>query len=531
MWILTLSLVTIVFFLIYRWLTSVNNYWRDKGIPFVKPVPIFGSMFPIVAGKKSFADLLEVQYAEIKASGKGYGGIYEFMTPTIMVVDPEIIRKVTVKDFEHFAERRTPDMADDTDPLFHRSLVSLRSDEWKEMRNILSPAFTTSKLRGMFPLVSKCSREFAKSLEKYAESGEPVEMNKLFNRMANDVIGSVAFGHESRAIEDEKDEFFIMGQRLKNFSGLRYFIVVGYMLFPKLMKLLGISFTPKDISVYFRRLIIGTMEMRDKFDLSRPDMLQLLMAAQKGGIKREEGDEFDTGTVGEDLNANSEHQRVFSAPKTDWNIRRNITDVDIAAQAFIFFLAGYDTVSSVLSFAAHLLACHPEVQEKLLAEIKIQNEVTYDSIRSMRYLDMILSETLRLYPPAVFSDRKCTKNYNFPDSDFVMQKGQGIVFPIYALHRDPEYFANPDKFDPERFNDENRSSIRPYTYLPFGSGPHNCIGMRFALLEAKVCLVHLVENFELQVCSKTEIPLRLSTKTFQMITDNGFWLNLRPRGK
>jgi cytochrome P450 family 9 len=76
----------------------------------------------------------------------------------------------------------------------------------------------------------------------------------------------------------------------------------------------------------------------------------------------------------------------------------------------------------------------------------------------------------------VFSDRRCTKNFKFPDRDFVMKEGQGFIYPIYALQRDPEFFPDPDKFDPERFSVEAKQNIRPYTYLPFGSGPHNCIG-------------------------------------------------------
>jgi cytochrome P450 len=134
------------------------------------------------------------------------------------------------------------------------------------MRSILSPAFTASKLKAMFPLLTKCCVNFIHVLEKEA-SNKPVEMSKLFTRVASDVIGSVAFGHESHAVLSEKDEFFVMGQRLRNFSGLRYLIVAGYMLVPKLMQCLGISFTPKDISAYFRHLIVGTMEQRDKLNL------------------------------------------------------------------------------------------------------------------------------------------------------------------------------------------------------------------------------------------------------------------------
>jgi cytochrome P450 len=88
-----------------------------------------------------------------------------------------------------------------------------------------------------------------------------------------------------------------------------------------------------------------------------------------------------------------------------------------------------------------------------------------------------IAESLRKYPPAGFTDRVCTKSFTLPGTDVVIEKGITVMIPMYPLHRDPEYFPNPNKFDPERFSDENKKNIKPYTYLPFGSGPHNCIGL------------------------------------------------------
>ena len=103
-----------------------------------------------------------------------------------------------------------------------------------------------------------------------------------------------------------------------------------------------------------------------------------------------------------------------------------------------------------------------------------------------------------------------------------------IWIPAHGIHRDPEYYPNPDKFDPERFSDENKDSIRPYTYMPFGLGPRNCIGSRFALLEIKSLLFKLLLNFEIVPSKKTQIPIKLSRKTIIGHTaEGGFWLELR----
>jgi cytochrome P450 len=88
----------------------------------------------------------------------------------------------------------------------------------------------------------------------------------------------------------------------------------------------------------------------------------------------------------------------------------------------------------------------------------------------------ISTETLRKYPPAIATDRVCIKNYKVPDTDKVIEAGTVLTVPIFGLHRDPEYFPEPELFDPERFNEKNKSLTKPYTYLPFGVGPHNCIG-------------------------------------------------------
>lgn len=136
-------------------------------------------------------------------------------------------------------------------------------------------------------------------------------------------------------------------------------------------------------------------------------------------------------------------------------------------------------------FAAYELVTNPDIQQTLYEEISDVNEqlggkrITYETLQKMKYLDQVICETLRKWPAAGQIDRLCVKDYIYDDEDklkFKIEKGSNIIFPVYGMHRDPKYYPNPEKFDPERFSDENKHNITPGTYAPFGLGPRNCIG-------------------------------------------------------
>lgn len=111
--------------------------------------------------------------------------------------------------------------------------------------------------------------------------------------------------------------------------------------------------------------------------------------------------------------------------------------------------------------------------------------------------------------------------------DFTFELDTRVWIPVYALHHDPEYFPNPDVFDPERFTPEEVQKRNPATYLPFGDGPRNCIGLRFGMMQARVGLVTLLSNYEFSICDKTSIPLEISKKNFILTAEGGVFLNFR----
>jgi cytochrome P450 family 9 len=190
-----------------------------------------------------------------------------------------------------------------------------------------------------------------------------------------------------------------------------------------------------------------------------------------------------------------------------------------------------------MSFMGYELAINPEVQQKLFEEIQDTERelngklISYEKIQNLKYLDQVVCEVLRKWPPAPATDRICVKDYvlEYDDKRIVVEKGMVLLFPIWGIQHDPKYFPNPEKFDPERFNDENKGSIEEYTYLPFGVGPRNCIGSRFALMEMKTIFYYLLLNFKINTSEKTQIPLKFAKIPVGLKTEKGIWIELEPR--
>lgn len=281
---------------------------------------------------------------------------------------------------------------------------------------------------------------------------------------------------------------------------------------------------------FFTNLVESNIESREKHGIVRQDMMHLLIEAKKSGFQQDEPSEIvsETGfaTV-QESDANKSNKKI------------KITNEDIMSQALSFFFAGFDSVAGLMCFLAYELGINPDIQEKLQKEVDKVNEVckgkpSYENILNMKYLDLVVSETLRKWPPGSGVDRVCTKPYiiqpQFSDEKPIeLQVGDNVLFPIYGIHRDPKLYPNPEKFDPERFNEENRNKIKPYSYLPFGLGPRNCVGSRFALLETKVLFFYILAHFKIVATAKTEVPLKLSKIKFNLVAANGFWLGLERR--
>lgn len=225
-----------------------------------------------------------------------------------------------------------------------------------------------------------------------------------------------------------------------------------------------------------------------------------------------------------------------------------LTDEVLAAQAFVFFLAGFETSSTTMSFCLYEISNRRDIQDRMSEEAKQvlekHGEFTYEALQDLKYMQQVidgkflfivltfffffLSETLRMYPPATILLRICTKRYMLEDRGAIIEPNTRVFIPTWSFHRDPELFPEPEIFDPERFSEENKPKIVPYSYMPFGEGPRICIGLRFAMMEMKLALANLVTKYRVVRSSKFK-PFAIDPRAFILAPLDGVWLKVEKR--
>lgn len=494
--ILLLAVLTACVYL-YKIMKSNMTYFEKLDVPHEKPFVLLGNMASVFFRRLSMAETVAKFYKRF--SNTKYFGIYNFMTPIFVIRDPDLINTIAIKNFDNFCDHRNF-VNEEVDRMASKNLFGLKGDHWREMRKLLSPAFTSSKLKTMFHLMCQCADNFSTCMANNSKVGKTINVKEEMCKYTNDVVATCAFGVSLDSFKDPNNEFYLLGREAMNFDsnlGVKFMLNMS---FPKIVKMFNVRLFSEKVENFFRNLVTNVVKIRDEKGISRPDVIQLMM----------------------------ETRGQTTGPKFDID--------EMTAQAFVFFLGGFDSVSTVMCFLVHEVAMNPDVQHRLRIEIEEvlkQNDgkPTYEAINNMKYLNAVLNETLRLYPLAAFLDRVCVKEFELPPATpegkpVTVKVGDYIWFSSYSLHHDSNYYSEPNKFNPDRFlNGHFDNSI----YFPFGIGPRICIGNRFALLEMKIMLFYMLWRCDLEPDVKMKIPLVLSRKVPIMMADGGFWLKLRTR--
>lgn len=502
-------------------------YWKERNFPYaeITVFELYRKMSIFVFRLKSMDAVVKDMYDS--GAGMKYFGQIGLHKNEIVLRDPDMVYNVMIKDFTYFMDRPFP-VDEKTDPLSGH-LFALKGDRWRALRYKLAPTFTTGKLRTM----SKQLFESADSIVEYvSHKHEPLEVKQLVYSYTLDIIASVAFGMKVDAhkyLDGERSQFVDMSLRFFQMTKWRFFKFIMITLFKDFSKAVGLTLTEDDVKAFFFDLVRDIIQHRKETGRKSNDFLQLMMNMkeedEKYGAKMSEMKK-------EMVNLEEEDKELFENLDTSKKGTQHFefTDANLAANTFIFISGGSETTATALTFALYELSNNPAVQQKLQDEIDstlIDQELDFATVSSMAYLNQVVLEVLRKHPPIALMNRHCVQDYKIPGTGHVIRKDDEIVIPVSSIQNDPEFFPDPEVFNPDRFVDPD--SIRKGTYFPFGLGPRFCIAQRFAILSIKVLLVKLLMAFNVKMSSKTKTPIKFQTELFTKSFDGGLWVEFEAR--
>ncbi|KAH8297169.1 hypothetical protein KR044_005793, partial [Drosophila immigrans] len=475
------------------------GYWKRRGILHEKPKFLWGNIRGVVGGKRHVQEALQTIYDSHKGQAP-FVGCYALLKPFVMVLDLELVHNILVSDVGYFTSRG----------LYHNvhneplsgNLLQLDGHKWRTLHAKSVSVFTSSNMQKLMPRLLQVSKTFGSRIGE--QKLQNLNVSQLIDGYNIGVIASLAFG-----LTGDQAEFREMSRSYwNNFSLWRAYLALEL---PLIARLLQHTSYDELATNYFYNLVHAQLyqqRLRDRQPLQ--NFLQL-----------------------------------YAAPDNA------LSDEQIAAQSFGFILAGLEPLNATLGFCLYELALQPELQDRVRAEIQKMlrqhdgHQLTVDSLNQLKYTKQVLNgecfdsshgfkqlinifliETLRLHTPYPFLLRRATKEFELPNSVFVIARGNNLIIPVAAIHRDPSLYPDPMRFDPDRFEAE-AVKIRPaMSFLPFGQGLRGCIAMQLAEQQLLVGLVALLQHHKYAPCAETQIPLQYDNRKLLLMPKTGIQLSV-----
>lgn len=474
-WSVFVILVSTLLALIYKWSTSTFNYWKHRNVPFVQPLPLVGNIADVMTNKCNIGYLFK-KFCD-QHINEPFFGIFITREPVLVLNDADLVTQVNVKDFSVFNDKGFP-IDSDFDMILN-NLFFLKGKKWKFLRNKMSTAFTSGKLKSMYSIMHQCSLSFVNHLNKLSNSNSRLEldMKDTIEDLFTDIVCKCILGLQMHSIENPDVKYKSIQDATLKPNWRLHVKQVCQFLFPSLDKKIRIC--DKHIEQWFYDFAKTGVEFRTKENIQREDLFQTL------------------------INIYNENSDIDPQSEEYFGLRQ------LAANLFVYIVAGYETSALTVTFFFQKMALYPEIQKRVRQEIldvkksKPNGKFEYEDFNRMTYLGMVLNEVLRMYPvlPAYF--RRTIVPYKIPNSDVTLDAGTYVIIPTVGMHYNEKYWQEPYKFDPERFSEENYHLIQPGSYIPFNEGPRQCIGKRFAHLQIKSAISEILTNFEVKKTEKT----------------------------
>lgn len=369
----------------------------------------------------------------------------------ILTTKPEIVRHVLQKNHRNYekSDIQTKQLA----AFLGRGLLTLEGEEWLRQRRLIQPGFHKQKIEGLRQLMAQTVEEQLDQMIRSGEKKKVVDihsemMNMAFHVVARSLLGTEIDQKDISLVRDSVDASQYMLIRLIRLPFLTWYY--------KLNGRLGKAYRMVDEA---NARIMEHVKKRRLSSLSHDDLLDMLLNAKYE----------DTGT--------------------------GMSDQQLLFELMVMFVAGHETSANALTWCIHLLSKHSTVLEKV-------RELTGEE--QTRYIRRVIHEAMRLYPPAWITDRRALGDDEV--GGIRIPKDSLVVSYIYGTHHHPDWWTDPERFDPDRFTEEQAKTQAPFSYSPFGGGPRLCIGMQFALMEMELVLKQFLDRFDFKSLSdKVEI--------------------------
>jgi len=415
---------------------------------------------PFLSSLKNLPHLLKdpVQLLSDQFKKRGSTFIsYVALNEVYLTIDADCIQHFMQKGHRHYKKTVFTQKIGET---IGKGLLTADGDYWRQQRRLIQPGFHKKKLEALSNIMTSDIQNFSKQLENKADKTKPVKLAQLMMELTIKVVLNSLF---SNSIADHQIERFdeIM-------TALQHYVVMKVRMpgSSGIFKLTGRSNKIKKMVAEIDDIIYKIIDERKNDQNTQntfDDLLDMLLQ-----------------TKYEDTGKGMSHQQLRD-------------------ECMIMLLAGHETSAITLTWTFYLLNQHPEIEQKVLAEIRevVGNRPPeFNDLMALSYTKQVIQEAMRIYPPAWILDREAIDENKM--GNYKVKKGQVVTAFIYGLHHNPAYWENPETFMPERFATEQIKARHPFSYMPFGGGPRLCIGNNFAYMEMQLALAILLPKFKFE---------------------------------